>query len=99
MDLGAEIIRYSRMAFGIFELARTPAIPNPVENLRHNLENRDANFLDLVSEAVYANPQSPYSRCCSRRSANIPIWKRRVHLYGCRTRIEASLLLELEVPM
>ncbi|MFZ0888705.1 MAG: hypothetical protein WA005_09650 [Candidatus Binataceae bacterium] len=62
MTLPAEIRRYSRMMLGVFELARTPAIADPEQTLRRNLENRAANFLDVVARAVYANPENPYHK-------------------------------------
>ena len=88
MNLSAEIIRYSRMAFGMLELARTPAIHNPIENLRHNLENRDTNFLDLVSRAVYRNPQNPYYKMLLKAQCEYPDLERGVHLSGLEPTLE-----------
>jgi len=88
MDLRAEIIRYSRMAFGISELARTPAIPNPAENLRHNLENRDTNFLNLVSRTIYANPQSPYCKMLFKAQCEYSDLERGIHRDGLEPTLE-----------
>ncbi|HVN27323.1 MAG TPA: hypothetical protein VMT64_02495, partial [Candidatus Binataceae bacterium] len=82
MDLKTEIVRYTRMAFGIFELARTPAISDPVASLRHNLENRDANFLDLVARTIYPSPQNPYCRMLLNAQCEFPDLEREVRREG-----------------
>ncbi len=91
MDLPAEIRRYSRMALGIFELARTPAIADPAENLGRNLVNREANFLDVVARAIYANPQSPFCKMLELAQCEYPDLERAVRRDGLEPALEALL--------
>ena len=51
---------YSRMALGWYQLARMPLEPNPPALVRKYLENRETHFLELMREAVFACPTSPY---------------------------------------
>jgi len=60
MGLPAEIRRYGRMAINMFDLARAPGIADPVDALRRNLANREANFLALVAAGIYARPENPF---------------------------------------
>lgn len=91
MDLRAEIRRYSRMAVGIYELAQTPAIADPAENLRRNLASREANFLDLAARAIYANPRSPYHRMLQIAQCEYADLEHSVHRDGLEPTLEALL--------
>ncbi len=48
------------MAFGLVRWARVPLEPDPPGLIRRTLENRENNFLDLMRQAVFANPANPY---------------------------------------
>ena len=51
---------YSRMALGVYKLARAPLEADPEGLVRRTLENREANFLNLMRRVVFANPSNPY---------------------------------------
>jgi len=51
---------FARMMRGWAELIRTPVAPDPHGLVRRNLEDRTANFLDLVRRVVFANASNPY---------------------------------------
>ncbi len=51
---------YSRMTLGVYKLARMPLESDPKSLVRRTLENREANFLDLMRRAVFDNPANPY---------------------------------------
>ncbi len=91
MDISAEIRRYSKMAVGIFELARTPAFSDPAERLRRNIENREANFLDLAARAIYANPQNPYRSMLRLAQCDFPDLERAVRHDGLEPTLEGLL--------
>jgi hypothetical protein len=55
-----EAIYYSRMALGIWKLLRTPPYPDPEAVIRHQLENREAIFLETVRKAIFSRPRNPY---------------------------------------
>jgi hypothetical protein len=55
-----EAIYYSRMALGIREFIRHPAVADPMGALRFQMEHREEHFLDLARRIVFANPQHPY---------------------------------------
>jgi len=55
-----EIRYYSRMALGIREFIRHPAVADPMGALRFQMEHREEHFLDLARRIVFANPQHPY---------------------------------------
>ena len=86
-----EVSRYSRMALGIFELARTPGIADPVAALRRNTENREVNFLDLVARTVYANPENPYRKMLQMAQCEYPDLERAVQQDGLEATLEQLL--------
>ena len=51
---------YSRMTLGIYQLARAPLESDPESVVRRALENREANFLNLMGRVVFDNPSNPY---------------------------------------
>jgi hypothetical protein len=51
---------YSRMTLGVYKLARMPLEPDPKSLVQRTLENRNANFLDLVRRVIFGNPSNPY---------------------------------------
>lgn len=51
---------YSRMTLGVYRLARMPLESDPKSLVRRTIENREANFLDLIRRAVFGNPANPY---------------------------------------
>ncbi len=55
-----EAVYYSRMALGIYRFLRTQPHPDPEAVIRHQLENREAIFLDTARKAIFANPRNPY---------------------------------------
>ena len=55
-----EAIFYSRMARGIRQYLRAPLVSDPEAVMRHQLENREAIFLDTVQRVVFSNPSNPY---------------------------------------
>jgi hypothetical protein len=71
-----EIQYYSRMALGMRELIRHPALADPMGALRHQMENRERHFLDLARKIVFASPRHPYyemfrlAGCTERDLAN-----------------------------
>jgi hypothetical protein len=89
--IAAEIRRYSRMALGMFELARTPGIADPAEALRRSVANREASFLDLVSRAVYANPENPYHKMLRLAQCEYPDLERAVRRNGLEPALEELL--------
>jgi hypothetical protein len=91
MNLPAEIRRYSRMALGIFELARTPALADPAQRLRRNIQNREANFLDLVARAIYANPANPFRQMLQLAQCEYPDLERAVKRDGLEPALEELL--------
>jgi len=91
MDLFGEVRRYSRMALGVFELARTPAIADPRANLRQNLENRATNFLNLAAQAIYANPRNPYHKMLHLAQCEYPDLERAVTRDGLEPALEGLL--------
>jgi len=62
MGLASEVLRYGRMSAEMVRLARTPAIADYAANIRRNFENREANFLAVVRDAIYAHPANPFRR-------------------------------------
>jgi len=91
MKIPAEIGQYGRMALGIFELARTPAVADPVELLQRNVRNREASFLDLVARTVYANPENPYHRMLQIAQCDYPDLVRAVQRDGLEPTLEQLL--------
>jgi hypothetical protein len=91
MGVPTEIRRYGRMALSIFELARTPAIADPLGTLRRNVENREANFLDLVARAVYTNPENPYYKMLRLAQCEYPDLERAVKRNGLEATLEELL--------
>jgi hypothetical protein len=55
-----EAIYYGRMALGIYQFLRTKPLPDPEAVIRHQLENREAIFLNIVQRVVFSNPRHPY---------------------------------------
>jgi len=55
-----EAIYYSRMALGIYKFLRTKPHPDPEAVIRHQLENREANFLNTTRQVIFSNPRNPY---------------------------------------
>jgi len=91
MRLLPEIRRYSRMALGMFELVRTPPIADPAGDIRRRVENREANFLDLLRRAVYLNPRSPYSRMLKLAQCEYGDLEQSVRRDGLERALEALL--------
>jgi len=54
-----EILYYSRMTFGIWDLLRQPGT-DPMAALQFQMEHREEQFLDLARRVVFSNPQHPY---------------------------------------
>lgn len=55
-------IRYHyRMAKGLMQMARQPHNPDPLGRLKEQIVNRDERFLGLLAEAVFPQPEHPYS--------------------------------------
>jgi hypothetical protein len=48
------------MALGVYKMTRTPLEADPDSLVRRALENREANFLDLMRRVVFDNPANPY---------------------------------------
>jgi hypothetical protein len=56
-----EIIYYSRMTLGTWDLLRQPApAADPLAVLQRQMERREEHFLDLARRVVFSNPQHPY---------------------------------------
>ena len=91
MRLPSEIWRYSRMVLGVFELVRTPLIADPAGDIRRQMENREANFLDLVRRAIYLNPRSPYYRMLQLAQCEYQDLEQAVRRDGLEHTLEALL--------
>ena len=55
-----EAIYYGRMALGIYQFLRAKPLPDPEAVIRHQLQNREAIFLDIVQRVIFSNPRHPY---------------------------------------
>jgi hypothetical protein len=55
-----EMIYYSRMALGVWDLLRQPAVADPLAALHRQMAHREEHFLDLVRRIVFSDPQHPY---------------------------------------
>ena len=55
-----ELGYFARMAAGYLDFARTPPAPDPRGLVLRQLENRDASFLGLMRQVVFANASNPY---------------------------------------
>jgi len=55
-----EAIYYARTALGIYQFLRTKPLPDPEAVIRHQLENREAIFLNIVQRVIFSNPRHPY---------------------------------------
>ncbi|MBK9170423.1 MAG: hypothetical protein IPM24_23580 [Bryobacterales bacterium] len=53
---------YAGMAAGIWDLLRQPVVTNPRELLRERVAGRGETFLKCLQDAIFANPEHPYSR-------------------------------------
>lgn len=51
---------YSRMALGVYKMARMPLEADPPAVVRRMIENREENFLYLMRRVVFNNPSNPY---------------------------------------
>ncbi len=57
-----EATYYTRMALGLFQLARTRTASDPDAQIRQQMAARESNFLDLARGIVFSNPSHPYLR-------------------------------------
>jgi len=89
MDFVGEALRYARMVPGALELARTPALPNPEDNLRGNLAAREANFLEVAARAIYGNPRNPYCKMLELAQCPFPELEQSVRRDGLEATLEA----------
>jgi hypothetical protein len=55
-----EIRYYARLGAGIREYLRAPVDRNPKDSIRARMENREANFVQTVRQAVFSIPGQPY---------------------------------------
>lgn len=55
-----EAIYYARTALGIYQFLRTKPLPDPEAVIRHQLENREGIFLNIVRRVIFSNPRHPY---------------------------------------
>ena len=53
---------FARMARDCYEFVRTPPKDNPRALIQETLDNREANFLDLMRQVVFANASNPYNQ-------------------------------------
>jgi hypothetical protein len=61
MSVISNAVKYSRFALGIRGFLRgTISLEESKQAIAAALRNREKNFLDLVKEAIYQNPKSPY---------------------------------------
>jgi len=91
MGLTAEVLRYGRMSGAILKLARTPAIADYAESIRHNFENREANFLAVVRDSICAYPSNPYRRMLQLAQCEYEDLEREVRRKGLESALTALL--------
>ena len=91
MALASEILRYSRMSAAMLKLARTPAIADYAHSIRCNLENREANFLAVIRDAIFSDPANPYRRMLQLAQCEYEDLEREVRRKGLERALTALL--------
>ena len=63
MSLPADVIKYSRLTFGLRGFLRTRiSLEQSIQAISERLRNRESNFLTLVRTGIYGFRRSPYRR-------------------------------------
>ncbi len=62
MSLSSNLLDYWRQSSGIARYARAPVAPDPIADIRRQVEERDEAWLGFVERAVFAVPGHPYRR-------------------------------------
>ncbi|MGD0014443.1 MAG: hypothetical protein ABSD56_08480 [Bryobacteraceae bacterium] len=84
-----EAVYYSRMALGIYKFMRTRPLPDPEAVIRHQLENREANFLSTARQVIFSNPRNPYHEMFRLAGCTCEDLERAVHRDGLESALAA----------
>ena len=61
MSIIADLVKYSRLAFGLRDFLRgTITLEESKQRIAERLRDREKNFLNLVQKGIYQNPKSPF---------------------------------------
>jgi hypothetical protein len=61
MSIISDVVKYSRLAFGLRGFLRsTISLEESKQKITNRLRDRGRNFLSLVQKGIYQNPKSPY---------------------------------------
>ncbi len=61
MSIISDMIKYSRLAFGLRHFLRNPiSLEESKQVISTRFQNRERNFLSLIQKGIYQNPNSPY---------------------------------------
>lgn len=80
-----EILYYSNMTYGIWQLARAKPVIDPLGQIRANIENRERNFLDTVRRGIFAFPDHPYVAMCKLAGCSLADLESEVPRHGLET--------------
>src|SRR5208283_5601871 len=77
------------MALGIYKFLRMKPHPDPEALVRHQLQNREAVFLNTTREAIFANPGNPYHEMFRLAGCAFPDLERAVKRDGLEPALAA----------